>query len=319
MTEHNMGRLELLLRARLGNFVPSGRRFFLDEKWKRTFGDMTVEMIQCDNLKVSAEVSQFARHTFYKEAVVPLSLGLWKDDKGADAIFEKEMDIYLNSGNSCVIRSNETGQLMGCFLSCYWPRDYNYDAIHGFTMGDWHKVAAKIAMDVCPERPEPIWRELQYQHIYNECQITLAKTEQDFCVYFGPGYIAPEARGLRIPEKTFGQELGKEIILHSGIWMAMPTLNALRMRKSERKFTKELDHVDYEDQTLATSDGKMVFGDITHQGGMTLKMSDLSKQPLVRQAFIAMFQVLMRVWFGRVIVRFLSFLESLFLPHKRAS
>ena len=316
MTEDNMGRLELLLRARLGNFVPTGRRYLLDKKWKRTMGNLTVEMIQCDNPEVRAEVSQFARGTFYKEAVVPLSLGLWRGDKGADAIFEKEMDIYLNSGMSCIFRSNETGQLMGCFLGCYWPRDNNYDAIHGFTMGDWHKVAAEIAMDVCPERPEPIWRELQYQHIYNECQITLAKTEQDFCVYFGPGYIAPEARGLRIAEKTFGQELGKQIILHSGIWMAMPTLEALRSRRSERKFTRELDHVDYEDQMLATSDGKMVFGDITHQGGMTLKMSDLSKQPLVRRAFISVFQVLMRVWIGRVIVRCLSFLESFFLPNK---
>ena len=98
----------------------------------------------------------------------------------------------------------------------------------------------------------------------------------------------------------------------------MPTLKALRMRKSERKFTRELDHVDYQDQILANSDGKLVFGDITHQGGMTLKMSDLSKQPLVRQAFIAMFQVLMRISLGRVVVRFLSFLESLFLPHKKA-
>ena len=314
-----MGRLELLLRARVGNFVPSGRRYLLDKTWKRKFGDMTVEMIECHNLKVRAEVSQYARQTFYKEAVVPLSLGLWKDDIGANAIFEKEMDIYMNSGNSCIIRSNETGQLMGCFLGCYWPRDESYDAIHGFTMGEWHRVAAKIAMDVSPERPEPIWRELQYQHIYNECQMNLAKTEQDFCMYFGPGYVAPELRGLRIPEKTFAQELGKEIILHNGIWMAMPTLKALRMRKSERKYSRELDHVDYQDQILATSDGKKVFGDITHQGGMTLKMTDLTKQPLVRQVFIALFQVLMRASLGRVIVRFFSFLESLFLPHKKVS
>ena len=66
----------------MGNFVPSGRRYLLDKKWKRKFGDMTMEMIECDNLKIRAEVSQFARQTFYKETVVPLSLGLWKDDKG---------------------------------------------------------------------------------------------------------------------------------------------------------------------------------------------------------------------------------------------
>ena len=307
-----MRRLELLLRARLGNFVPKERRFLLSQDWSRTVGDYTIEAIQCDNPTIQAEVSQYARDTFYKEAVVPLSLGLWKHDKGADSIFEREMDLYLNSGMSFVARSNDSGQLVGCFFSCYWPRDHNYDAIRGYTMGEWHKVAAKIAMDVCQERPEPLWRDLQYQHIYNECQITLAETQQDFCVYFGPGYIVPEARGLRIPEKSFGQELGRLIIVNSGIWMAMPTLEALRNRRSERRYTKELDHVNYEDQILATNEGKMVFGGITDKGGMTLKMSDMSKQPLVRQAFIAIIQVLMRVPFGRVIVRCIGYLETLF-------
>ena len=46
--ENNMGRLEILLRARLGNFVPSGRRYLLDKKWRRKFGDMTVEMVECE-------------------------------------------------------------------------------------------------------------------------------------------------------------------------------------------------------------------------------------------------------------------------------
>ena len=82
-------------------------------------------------------------------------------------------------------------------------------------------------MEVCPRRPGPVWRELQYQHIYNECQVAMSAAGRDFCVYFGPAYIAPEARGLCIPERH-SQELGLDIVLGGGIWMSMSTLEALR-------------------------------------------------------------------------------------------
>ena len=261
-----------------------------------------------ENEAIKREVRQYARHTFYRDGVVPSSLGLWKSDTEANSIFEKEMDLYLDSGSSFVLCCDQTGELKGFFLNCIWPRDPSYDAIRGFKMSEWHKVSAKIAMDINPKRPEPTWRELQYLHIYNECQITLAKNEQDFCIYFGPGYMVPEARGLGI-SKTFFHELGKVAILNGGICMSVPTVDALRNREENKKFSTELGHIRYSDQVLQTSDGRMIFGDIAEKGGMSLMMSDGSNFPTFIQFVMAMFKVMMRTYLGKQLVKYILFLE----------
>ena len=309
--EEDMERLEFMLRANLGNFVPSGRRYLVDRTWSRKFGPFVMKPLFCDNEAVRSEVREYARDTFYKDAVVPSSLGLWKSDKEADSIFEKEMDLYVDSGASFVLCCDQTGELKGFFLNCIWPRDPSYEAIRGFNMSEWHRVSAKIAMHVCPERPEPLWRDLQYQHLYNECQITMAKNEQDFCIYFGPGYMVPEARGLGI-SKAFFHELGKLTLVNCGICMSVPTVEALRNREENKTFSTELGHISYTDQVLQTSDGKMVFGDHAEKGGMSLMMSDGSKFPMVFQFVIAMFQVLMKTSLGQMLVEYILFLEYYF-------
>ena len=73
-------------------------------------------------------------------------------------------------------------------------------------------------------------------------------------------------------------------------------------RRTVRKFTRELGHVDYEEQVLSTGEGKMVFGGLAVKGGLTLKMCDLSKQPLAVRAFIALVQLLATVSIVRVIL-----------------
>ena len=303
-----MERLELMLRANLGNFVPSGRRCLVDRTWSRKFGPFIMKPLLCDNEAVRSKIREYARHTFYKDAVVPSSLGLWKSDKEADSIFEKEMDLYLDSGASFVLCCDQTGEWKGFFLNCIWPRDPSYDAIRGFDMSEWHRVSAKIAMDVNPKRPEATWRELQYLHIYNECQITLAKNQRDFCIYLGPGYMEPEARRLGI-SKIFFHELGKLAIVNGGIVMSVATVEALRNRGESKQFSTELGHIRYSDQVLQTTDGKMVFGDIAEKGGLSLLMSDGSNFPIVFRYVMAVFQVLMRTSFGRVLVRYILFLE----------
>ena len=262
----------------------------------------------CDNEEMRQEISQYARQTFYKEAVVPSSLGLWKPDNGADDIFQKEMDLYLDSGVSFVLRCDRTGELKGLFLNCIWKRNSDYDAIHGFNMNEWYKTSAKIAMDVCPERPEPIWRGLQYQHIYNECQIILAKKEQDFCLYFGTGYMVPEARRLGIMGSFF-HELGKLALLNGGICMATTTVEGLRNRNESRKFATELGHISYSDQVLESTDGRMVFGAISNKGGMSLLMSDPSKLPIIFQFVFVVLQALMKTSLGQSVVKYILYLE----------
>ena len=296
-----------MLRANLGNFVPSGRQCLVDRTWQRNFGPFVMIPLRCNNETVRKEISEYTRQTFYKDGVVPLSLGLWKSDKETKSLIDKEMDLYLDSGASFVLYCAQSGELKGFFLNCIWPRDPNYDAIRGFSMRDWHIVSAKIAMDINPERPEPTWRELQYLHIYNECQIILAKNKHDFCMYFGPGYMAPETRRLGI-FKTFFHELGKLAIVNKGFCMGVPTIQGMR-NKDENKFATELGHIRYSDQVLQTSDGKKVFGAFEDKGGISLMMSDISNFPMVLQLVIAIFQVMMRTYSGQKIVKCILFLE----------
>ena len=302
-----MERLELLLRAKLGNFVPHGRHSLVDRTWSRKFGQFIMKPLLCDNEEIRGEIKEYAKNTFYKDCVVPSLLGLWKSDEEAKSIFEKEMDLYLDSGASFVLRCNETGKLRGFSLICIWTLDSNYEAIHGFSMREWHIVSAKIAMDVNPTRPEPIWRELQYLHLYNESQIVLAKKKHKFCMYFGPGYMAPDARGLGIFNIYF-HEFGKLAILNGGICFGVPTVQALR-NKGVNKLATELGHISYSDQVLQTSDGMKVFGPIEKKGGLSLMMSESSNHPAVIQYVIAFFQVLMRTSSGRIIVMYILFLE----------
>ena len=306
MAPGRLERLEQLLRARLGNFVPAGNRYLLDKGWSRKVGSFIIKPLPCDNQTIRKEVREYVRRTFFKEAVVPSSLELWKSDESADALFEKEMDLYLDSGISYVIRCEKTEKLMGCYLNCYWPRDPNYNVIRGFDMNEWHRVSAKIAMDVCPERPEPLWRDLQYQHLYNECQIILGENKKDFGVYLGPANIEPEARGLHIPEKVV-IDLGKLSQLYNGIWMTLPTVEALRFRKANTKYGKEVGYISYEEQVLATSDGRMVFGGLAEKGGISLIVSDLTKFPLLLQYVIAAFQALMKISIGHPLIKYIAF------------
>ena len=142
-----MEEFELLLRAKVGNFVPSGRRHLVDHSWSRKFGPFAMKPLICDSEEMRREISEYARQTFYKEAVVPSSLGLWKPDKSADDIFQKEMDLYLDSGICFVLRCEETSELKGLFLNCIWKRNPDYDAIHGFNMNEWYRTSVRPKQD----------------------------------------------------------------------------------------------------------------------------------------------------------------------------
>jgi hypothetical protein len=90
--------------------------------------------------------------------------------KDVRAIVSAEMDLYLNSGLSACIRFEKSNELAGCFFSTSWKRDPNYNVIENVSMKEWHNTAAEIAMEVAPERPQAVWRDYQYQHLYNVCQ-----------------------------------------------------------------------------------------------------------------------------------------------------
>ena len=79
--------LKELLRSRLGHFVPSETRFLLGKDWTLDHGGLRYLIVQPPNtgdktaIKVANEVKPFTHDHFYKEAVIPKSLGLADPDK----------------------------------------------------------------------------------------------------------------------------------------------------------------------------------------------------------------------------------------------
>jgi hypothetical protein len=75
----------------------------------------------------------------------------------------REIDVFINSGISFVVRNSISGEICGGAFNCYFARNDNCDVIEGASMGDWYNAAAEIAMEVKPEKPQLIWRDYQYQ------------------------------------------------------------------------------------------------------------------------------------------------------------
>ncbi len=131
---------------------------------------------------------------------------------------DKELDLYVNSGVSTVFRNAETGAIVGGQLFCSWSKNDDYEVIEDASMASWHNLAAEVAMEISPERPQvrnlpgfltsvcsqetlqAIWRDFQYQHLYNLAQKRIRDTGATFCAYIRLGYLSAEARGKAVYE-----------------------------------------------------------------------------------------------------------------------
>ena len=52
--------------------------------------------------------------------------------------------------------------------------------------------------NVQPLAPQGVWRNYQYQHLYNLAQKRLRNSDREFCFYVGLTYLNPEMRGKQI-------------------------------------------------------------------------------------------------------------------------
>jgi len=275
-----MSRLKEVLRARLGNFVPSERRYLMGRDWKKS-SDKGFEVAVIDPEAPSAgavmeEARKFMIGTFYKEAVVPLALNLTADNDEMRSMLKKETDMYLNSGMSCTIRKSDTKELIGCTFFTTWKRDDDYEVVEDASLASWHNTAAEIAMEESPECPQAIWRHYQYQQLYNLAQKRMRDERKDFCWYVGLAFVKKEYRKLG-GGAEFYPSIIEKVISENGMLIDTVTVEAL-LRSSKVTYGERwyniADSMEYKEQKLAIG-GKPIFEPFYKAGGICLIVPEL--------------------------------------------
>ena len=163
------------------------------------------------------------------------------------------MNLFLTSGCSIQLRSTEDNSLVGVGFTSVWPRDEKYETIKGYNLCDWHNAGAEIAHEhTDPFTRHLVWRNYQFQHIYNLAQCLMKKTDgnKNLSMYIGGLYVAPSVRELGLASSTL-------VIAQE----TCDVLNAVALTQSnfrpsdkfiEERFRKAelLDQIAYEDEIL---------------------------------------------------------------------
>lgn len=243
----------------------------LGTKWSENVNGLNVAVINPSDKKMAADSM---RKSFYSAAAVPVALGLDnRDDPEVTSMVDREIDVFVNSGFSCVVRNNVNGEVSGGAFFAYFARNEDYCVIEGASMADWHNAAAEIAMGVRPEKPQLIWREYQYQHVYNACQVRMAATGAEFAVYYAIIYLAPEARDSGVSD-MLTSAVERATLKQNGTTLVLATVDAFTA-KAKEMFSKPvvLERAAYEDQKLSIG-GVPLFGKLAKFGGITVLSSN---------------------------------------------
>ncbi len=250
--------LKEILRSRLGRFVPMERCNLIADR-TAAVENIRYTAVSADDEAQKKVARDFMVSRFYVHAPIPKALQLSSDDDASREIVAKESALALNSGLCSTLHLEDTGELVGCMFNSCWRRDPEYDAVRGHSMLAWHNAAAEIAMEEAPKRPQPVWRDYQYQHLYNAAQLWLEQTDAEFLIYYGMGYLEPKARKLTAV-KRMGTMFEPIIRANGGIGFALNTIEPLEpLTLSMYKNPVVMDEASYKDETLALPNGEKVF------------------------------------------------------------
>ena len=149
-----------------------------------------------DRPDLHENVIQYMLSTFYREAPIPLALKLNKDHgKSTYDYLTHEIESSLNSGCSLMYVRPETNDILGITLNLVWKHNAEYNVI-GASTKSWHNAAAEVIHnDPGIIDKHLVWRNYQYQHIYDVGQNLLKRNpKKKYVLYLNTGYINPEMR-----------------------------------------------------------------------------------------------------------------------------
>ena len=192
--------LKQILKNSLGSYVPFETHIHIVPKNYQVFNrDKTIVAEVIDPHENIVPFKDYMLKTFYREAPIPSALNLSRNCDKTKAFLEKEIKLFINSGVSLKILDCHSREIVGIGFSVVWKRNTNYEVI-GLSAKDWHNMAAVISKDYCENQRHLIWRELQYQHIYDLGQIVLRNSGQSHVFYLAMLYLNKEVRSSQLSD-----------------------------------------------------------------------------------------------------------------------
>ncbi len=181
--------LKVTLAKRMGRFVPTqtlrrgeneaGTLVHKDFEHK----GVVIQGVPHDDHRVHSEVKDFMRARFYREAPIPRVLNLSEDSPAIRDFIDAEMNMYLGSGASAAVRRSKDNALVAVAFTAFWHRDPEYKVV-GAKALDWHNTAAQLAKESSRD-PRLVWRDLQFQHLYDLAQNFMTKCDRNYLLWAG--------------------------------------------------------------------------------------------------------------------------------------
>ncbi len=248
----------------------SNRRVLFDNGWSTKQGDFHFTVLSPNDAAASKVVRKYVTESFFKTAPIPKALDLTLN---AAECVSTEMDMYLNSGSTVVIR-NASGQLVGCWMIVTWSRDDEHETADGASMSSWHDAAAGLADELGDGDAAgrvALWRDLQYEHLYDAAQIRLRRVGSEWAAYMGPVFLSEEARGKAGLYRAVTSLVEDAVDSGGGALLGVLTNDAHRNLVYRKPVC--LDYVCYADEKLVVN-GKRVFESLVPLGGISLMTND---------------------------------------------
>lgn len=180
------------------------------------------------------------------------------------------MNMYINSGISLKFKRQD--QWLGVAFIVDWHRDDNYEIID-VSAKDWHNVSAQIAQEIQPDSPQVIWRDYQFQHLYNLSQIYMNKWNRQNMIWFGCWSLAESIRGIGTSDAVIRDFMPRFRSLEfrdKYLWGAQSNFRPFD-KFLEAHFGDELqliDRVGYDEEELSVKNGEKLFDKIKHIDGI---------------------------------------------------
>ena len=191
--------LRKILSQRLGRHVRAEQHWeFMPSKEVLKNGNVNVSVI--DPGKDAQAVKNYMFKTFYTQAPIPTALNLSRNCDKTRNFLDKELDLFIHSGVSIKF-CDKNENILGIGFSVGWKRDVNYEII-GAPVLDWHNTAADIARTFPEEDRHIIWRDLQWQHIYDLGQKLLCQTQKPQVLYKAILVLDPDLRSSNIANQA---------------------------------------------------------------------------------------------------------------------
>ena len=194
--------LKRILSQRVGRYVPlENHQNVIPPNFKLESQDLKTSVQFINPQNGNENVRAYMQSKFYPEAPIPLVLKLSRKNCDHTSEFlNRELNLLVNSGVSLKFCDIETGDIKGIGLSCAWQRNPNYEIIN-VPLKIWHNTAAEICSDFSPQFRHLIWRDFQFQYIYDLGQKYLQQTKKSGVFYLAMLYLNKELRSSGFSEK----------------------------------------------------------------------------------------------------------------------